>query len=138
MPNKKKAHYQFDSGLSSASAAYLAPQPGLEPGTYGLTGTKKPIIYQQLSSPLLAKLRQVSSELSRLSPSKDQQSSVTTNTVLEFASTNALIECCDCVRQKLVRVVWQSKPFKGCYQLLFCHKDNPMLIQLRNLGCNLV
>ena len=34
---KKKPHYQFDSGVFNAYAAYLAPQPGLEPGTYGLT-----------------------------------------------------------------------------------------------------
>ena len=36
-PAKKKARYLFSSGLFSACAAYLAPQPGLEPGTYGLT-----------------------------------------------------------------------------------------------------
>ena len=34
---KKKPHYQFDIGVSNAYTANLAPQPGLEPGTYGLT-----------------------------------------------------------------------------------------------------
>ena len=35
--DKKKPHYQKDSGVSNAYTAYLAPRPGLEPGTYGLT-----------------------------------------------------------------------------------------------------
>ena len=36
-PKNKKPCYRLDSRVSMRHKAYLAPRPGLEPGTYGLT-----------------------------------------------------------------------------------------------------
>jgi hypothetical protein len=40
----KKAHYLLNSGLSMPDKAYMAPRPGLEPGTYGLTAQVTPVL----------------------------------------------------------------------------------------------